>query len=70
MLLAFLLVIFGVRERGVFVAQTQVKARERSLSSSPSVEALPLEIVQLLDVLARIEARRQVKLRTTRKEMS
>ena len=70
MLLAFLLVIFEVRERGVFVTQTQVKVRERSLSSSPSVEILPLEIVQLLDVLARIEARRQAKLRTTRKEMS
>ncbi|MFL5626762.1 MAG: hypothetical protein ACJ788_14355 [Ktedonobacteraceae bacterium] len=52
------------------MTQTQVKVRERSLSSSPSVETLPLEIVQLLDVLARIEARRQAKLRTTRKEMS
>ena len=52
------------------MAQTQVKVRERSLSLSPSVEIVPLEIVQLLDVLARIEARRQAKLRTTRKEMS
>ena len=31
------------------------------------VEALPIEVVQLLDVFARIEVRRQAKLRESRK---
>ena len=52
------------------MAQVQVKVKGRSLSASPSTEVLPLEIMQLLDVLARIEARRQEKLRIARKGAS
>jgi len=52
------------------VAQVQVKVKGQSLSASPSTGALPLEIIQLLDVLARIEARRQEKLRIIRKGAS
>lgn len=35
---------------------------------SSSRESFPLEIIQLLDVLARIEARRQAKLRNMQKK--
>jgi hypothetical protein len=52
------------------VTQVQVKVKGHSLSASSSKGVLPLEIMQLLDVLARIEARRQEKLRITRKGAS
>lgn len=54
------------------MAQTQVKVKGRSLSTTAtaSIEVIPLEIIQLLDVLARIEVRRQAKLRASRKEVS
>ena len=49
------------------MTQVQMKVKGQSLSASSSTEVLPLEIMQLLDVLARIEARRQEKLRIARK---
>ena len=52
------------------MTQVQMKVKGQSLSASSSTEVLPLEIMQLLDVLARIEARRQEKLRITRKGAS
>ena len=52
------------------MTQVQVKMKGKSLLASSSTGVLPLEIMQLLDVLARIEARRQEKLRITRKEAS
>ena len=52
------------------MTQVQVKVKGQSLSASPSTGIVPLEIMQLLDVLARIEARRQEKLRVSRKEAS
>ena len=71
LLLAFLLVTFEVIERGALVTQTQVKVKGRSSSATAtvSIEVVPLEIAQLLDVLARIELRRQAKLRASRKEV-
>jgi hypothetical protein len=50
------------------VAQAQA-AVESQTSETSSKEALPVEVIQLLTVLARIEARRQAKLRTERKEV-
>ena len=54
------------------MTQTQVKVKGRSSSAiaTASIEVVPLEIAQLLDVLARIELRRQAKLRASRKEVS
>ena len=49
--------------------QLQVKRSTSSVSSS-STQSFPLEIVQLLNVLARIEARRQSKLRASQKVVS
>lgn len=49
---------------------TQVYRQGKAGSSArvPSSEELPVDILQLLQVLARIEARRQAKLRQERKE--
>ena len=41
--------------------------KNSSVENTVSVEALPIEVVQLLDVFARIEVRRQAKLRALRK---
>ena len=52
------------------MTQVQVKVRGQSLLASSSTGVFPLEIMQLLDVLARIESRRQEKLRIARKGAS
>ena len=41
--------------------------KNSSVENSVPVEALPIEVVQLLDIFARIEVRRQAKLRESRK---
>ncbi len=41
------------------------RAEASSLKGVPASEQLPLEVVQLLDVFARIEIRRQARLRAT-----
>lgn len=41
-----------------------------SSKNAPAAEPLPLEVVQLLDVCARIEVRRQARLRTREQEAS
>ena len=54
------------------MVQGQVKAKEQAsvaAAAGTSQESYPVEIVQLLDVLARIEARRQAKLRALRKDV-
>ena len=51
------------------MTQAQVKVKGRSSTATSLIDGLPLEIVHLLDVLARIEARRQAKLRASRKEV-
>ena len=38
-----------------------------SVENAVPVEVLPIEVVQLLDIFARIEVRRQAKLRASRK---
>jgi hypothetical protein len=57
-----------VDERGVLVAQGQVKTKGQTSAAVTLREGYPVEIMQLLDVLARIEARRQAKLRALRKD--
>lgn len=52
-----------------FVVQAQATVESQAVSESFSKETLPIEIIQLLAVLARIEARRQAKLRAVRKEV-
>lgn len=52
-----------------FVVQVQVKVQSQVSSVVSSKEIFPVEIIQLLAVLARIEARRQAKLRAGRKEV-
>jgi hypothetical protein len=47
-------------------AQTTVQSQAAAVSSK---ESFPVEIIQLLAVLARIEVRRQAKLRAERKEV-
>lgn len=49
------------------MAQGQLQTKRSTSSVSSSTQSLPLEIVQLLNVLARIEARRQSKLRASQK---
>lgn len=51
------------------MAQAQGKAKGQ-VSTAISSRVYPLEIEQLLDVLARIEARRQAKLRALRKDVN
>lgn len=51
------------------MVQGQVKAKEQVSVAVSSQEPYPVEIVQLLDVLARIEARHQAKLRALRKDV-
>jgi hypothetical protein len=63
------LVVGHVHERGVLVVQGQVKAKGQTSAAVTLREGYPVEIVQLLDVLARIEARRQAKLRALRKDV-
>lgn len=47
-----------------------MKKQEKEVVLRPSsTQAMSVEIVQLLNVLARIEARRQLKLRAVRKEV-
>jgi hypothetical protein len=47
-----------------------MKKQEKEVVLRPSLtQAMPVEIVQLISVLARIEARRQLKLRAVRKEV-
>ncbi|MGB8347708.1 MAG: hypothetical protein WCD86_22685 [Ktedonobacteraceae bacterium] len=50
------------------MAQVQIKVQNQALSVVSSKEVVPVEIIQLLNVLARIEARRQAKLQALRKE--
>ena len=52
------------------MAQGQGKGKERSVSTSRSIEGLPLEVLQLLDVCSRIEVRRQAKLRAIGRKVS
>ena len=52
------------------MVQGQVKIKRREPSPVSSYEVVPVEIAQLLNVLARIEIRRQAKLRASRKEVS
>ncbi len=58
-----------VHERGVSVGQVKAKAKGQVSAVATSQESHPVEIVQLLDVLARIEARRQAKLRALREDV-
>ena len=48
------------------VSYSRVK-KNSSVENTVPVEALPIEVVQLLDIFARIEVRRQAKLRVSRK---
>lgn len=48
------------------MSQYYVK-KKSSVENTASVEPLPIEVVQLLDVFTRIEVRRQAKLRALRK---
>lgn len=50
------------------MAQGQVKTKRLEASPVFSYDVVPVEVVQLLNVLARIEIRRQAKLRVIRKE--
>ncbi len=50
------------------MAQGQVKTKGQTSAAVTLREGYPVEIMQLLDVLARIEARRQAKLRALRKD--
>jgi hypothetical protein len=50
------------------VAQGQVKTKGQTSAPVTLREGYPVEIMQLLDVLARIEVRRQAKLRALRKD--
>ena len=50
------------------MGQGQVKTKGREASPVSSSEVVPVEIAQLLNVLARIEIRRQAKLRIIQKE--
>jgi hypothetical protein len=52
------------------MVQGQVKTKRLESSPVSSYEVVPIEIVQLLNVLARIEIRRQAKLRVIRKEVN
>jgi hypothetical protein len=49
------------------MTQAQIQGKPHSSTRVSSVEELPIEIIQLLQVLARIEARRQAKLRAEQK---
>lgn len=51
------------------MAQGQVKIKRQESSPVSSYEVIPIEVAQLLNVLARIEVRRQAKLRIIRKEV-
>jgi hypothetical protein len=53
-------------------AKVRKKFQQAAASSknAPATEPLPLEIAQLLDVFARIEIRRQARLRTGEQEAS
>ncbi len=50
------------------MAQAQMNTKRRVVDGATSQETYPVEVIQLLDVLARIEARRQAKLRALRKD--
>jgi len=50
------------------MAQGQVKIKRQEPFPVSLYEVVPVEIAQLLNVLARIEIRRQAKLRIIRKE--
>ena len=50
--------------------QGRTRAKERVLVIARPSEDFPLEVVMLLDVLSRIEARRQMRLHGVRKEAS
>ncbi len=50
------------------MTKEQVAAPITSQKITLITQALPLEVVNLIDVCARIEARRQAKLREARKE--
>lgn len=50
--------------------QVQSTGRPYKKETLQSVENFPLEVVNLLNVCARIEARRQAKLREEQKEVS
>ena len=52
------------------MAQGQVKTKRLGPSPVSSYEVIPVEVAQLLNVLARIEMRRQAKLRIIRKEVN
>lgn len=47
---------------------TQIPGKDQRRSVALAREGLPVEVVNLLQVLARIEARRQTQLRASRKE--
>lgn len=52
------------------MVQGQLQVKKSASSVSSSTQSFPLEIVQLLNVLARIEARRQSRMRTSQKAVS
>ena len=51
------------------MGQVKAKAKGQVSAVATSQGSHPVEIVQLLDVLARIEARRQAKLRALREDV-
>jgi hypothetical protein len=55
-------------ERSAVLAQQAGMTSSVSRKSASRTEALPLEVVVLLDVFARIEARRQARLQNAGKE--
>jgi hypothetical protein len=58
-------------ERSVaFVQPVQVTGSVGRKGSGLRTEKLPVEVITLLDVLARIEARRRVRLQDERKEVN